>query len=153
VLSETRPEWVQAEYGIAAAGAVVVPIYPSSSPQECEWVIGDSGAVAVIFENAVQLAKVEHVRQRLPELRHAIVIDPVDAETVSLGQLRARSRDDDRSEVERRTAAVRPDDPALIIYTSDTTGRPKGCVLTHRNMTACCRITEQLQIIGAEDVA
>jgi long-chain acyl-CoA synthetase len=153
VLSETRPEWVQAEYGIAAAGAVVVPIYPSSSPQECEWVIGDSGAVAVIFENAAQLAKVEHVRQRLPELRHAIVIDPVDAETDSLGQLRARGRDDDRSEVERRTAAVRPDDPALIIYTSGTTGRPKGCVLTHRNMTACCRITEQLQIIGAEDVA
>src|SRR6266702_3076786 len=118
VLSETRPEWVQAELGIAAAGAVVVPIYPSSSPEECEWVIGNSGAVAVICENAAQLAKIEQIRHRLPELRHAVVVDP-----------------------------------ALIIYTSGTTGPPKGCVLTHRNMTACCRITEELEIVGADDVA
>jgi len=152
VLSGTRPEWVQAEFGVAAAGAVVVPIYPSSSPEECEWVLGDSGAVAVIAENAAQLAKVEHVR-RLPALRHAVVVDPVGADTVSLEQLRARGQEGDRSELERRTAGVRPDDPALIIYTSGTTGRPKGCVLTHRNMTACCRVTRELQVIGAEDVA
>jgi long-chain acyl-CoA synthetase len=153
VLSDTRPEWVQAEFGIAAAGAVVVPIYPSSSPEECEWVIGDSGALAVICENPAQLAKVEHVRERLPELRHATVIDQVGTDTVSLEQLRVRGREGDWSEVERRTAGVRPDDPALIIYTSGTTGRPKGCMLTHRNMTACCRVTEELQIIGADDVA
>jgi long-chain acyl-CoA synthetase len=153
VLSDTRPEWVQAEFGIAAAGAVVVPIYPSSSPEECEWVIGDSGAVAVICENAAQLAKVEQIRQRLPQLRHVIVVDPVDSETVSLAELRVRGRDGDPAELERRTSGVRPDDPALIIYTSGTTGRPKGCMLTHRNMTACCRITQELQVIGAEDVA
>jgi long-chain acyl-CoA synthetase len=150
VLSGTRPEWVQAELGIAAAGAVVVPIYPSSSPEECEWVIGNSGAVAVICESATQLAKVEQIRDRLPELRDAIVVDPAGAAAVSLEQLRARGRNSDRSELERRTADVRPDDPALIIYTS---GPPKGCVLTHRNMTACCRITEQLKIVGADDVA
>jgi long-chain acyl-CoA synthetase len=153
VLSETRPEWVQAEFGIAAAGAVVVPIYPSSSPEECEWVIGNSGAVAVICENAAQLAKVEQNRHRLPELRHTVVIDPAAAAGASLEQLRARGRDGDRSELERRTAGVRPDDPALIIYTSGTTGRPKGCVLTHRNMTACCRVTEELKVVGADDVA
>jgi long-chain acyl-CoA synthetase len=153
VLSETRPEWVQVEFGIAAAGAVVVPIYPSSSPEECEWVIGDSGAVAVIFENAAQMAKVEHVRERLPEFRHGIVVDGAVEEAVSLEQLRAWGRAGDRSELERRVAGVRRDDPALIIYTSGTTGRPKGCVLTHRNMTACCRVTEELEIIGAEDVA
>src|SRR6266704_5371519 len=122
VLSETRPEWVQAELGIAAAGAVVVPIYPSSSPEECEWVIGDSGAVAVICENAAQLAKVEQVRQRLPELRHIIVVDSPGAQATSLEQLRVRGREGDRSELERRVAGVRPDDPALVIYTSGTTG-------------------------------
>jgi long-chain acyl-CoA synthetase len=153
VLSETRPEWVQAELGIAAAGAVVVPIYPSSSPEECEWVIGNSGAVAVICENAAQLAKVEQIRHRLPELRHAVVVDLADAAALSLEQLRARGRDGDQSELERRTAGVQPNDPALIIYTSGTTGPPKGCVLTHRNMTACCQITEELKIVGADDVA
>ncbi|HET6728945.1 MAG TPA: AMP-binding protein, partial [Jiangellaceae bacterium] len=153
VLSETRPEWVQVEFGIAAAGAVVVPIYPSSSPEECEWVIGDSGAVAVIFENAAQLAKIEHVRERLPEFRHAVLVDGAGGETVSLEQLRGWGRAGDRSELERRVAGVRRDDPALIIYTSGTTGRPKGCVLTHRNMTACCRVTEELEVIGAEDIA
>jgi long-chain acyl-CoA synthetase len=153
ILSETRPEWVQAELGIAAAGAVVVPIYPSSSPEECEWVIGNSGAVAVICENAAQLAKIEQIRHRLPELRHTVVVDPADAAALSLERLRARGRDGDRSELERRTAGVQPDDPALIIYTSGTTGPPKGCVLTHRNMTACCRITAELKIVGADDVA
>src|SRR6266540_492587 len=153
ILSETRPEWVQAELGIEAAAAVLVPIYPSSSPEECEWVIGNSGAVAVICESPAQLAKVEQVRDRLPELRHAAVIDPAGTAAVSLEQLRARGRDGDRAELEQRTAGVRPDDPALIIYTSGTTGPPKGCVLTHRNMTACCRITEELKIVGADDVA
>ncbi len=153
VLSETRPEWVQAELGIAAAGAVVVPIYPSSSPEECEWVIGNSGAVAVICENAAQLAKIEQIRHRLPELRHAVVVDLADTAALSLEQLRARGRDGDQTELERRTAGVQANDPALIIYTSGTTGPPKGCVLTHRNMTACCRITEELEIVGADDVA
>src|SRR6266496_5859403 len=152
VLSDTRPEWVQAEFGIAAAGAVVVPIYPSSPPEECEWVIGDSGAVAVICENAAQLAKVEPVRDRLPELRHVLVIDPVDGKATTLEELRSLARDGDSAEVARRTAEVRPDDPALIIYTSGTTGRPKGCVLTHRNMTASCRVTEELEILGPDDV-
>jgi len=153
VLSNTRPEWVQVEFGISAAGAVVVPIYPSSPPEECEWVIGDSGAVAVVCEDAAQLAKVERIHDRLPQLRHVIVIDPVDAQILSLDELRDGGRDGDPAEVARRTADVRPDDPALIIYTSGTTGRPKGCVLTHRNMIACCRICAELHIVGAQDVA
>src|SRR6266704_405864 len=94
VLSETRPEWVQAELGIAAAGAVVVPIYPSSSPEECEWVIGNSGAVAVICENAAQLAKIEQIRHRLPELRHAVVVDLADTAALSLEQLEIVGADD-----------------------------------------------------------
>jgi long-chain acyl-CoA synthetase len=153
VLADTRPEWVQVEFGIVAAGAVVVPIYASSSREECEWVVGDSGAVAVICENAGQLAKIEQIRQRLPELRDVVVIDPVDARTLTVEGLRARGREADSSELERRTAAVQPDDLAFIVYTSGTTGRPKGCVLTHRNMTSCCRVTQELNVIGGDDVA
>jgi long-chain acyl-CoA synthetase len=113
--------------------------------------------VAVVVENAAQLAKVEHLRDRLPELRHAVVVDAVgelvNGETISLDQVRAAGRQGDATEPARRAAAVRADHPALIIYTSGTTGRPKGCVLTHRNMTACCRVTEELEILGSEDVA
>ncbi len=152
VLSDTRPEWVHAEFGISAAGGVVVPIYPSSPPEECEWVISDSGAVAVICENAAQLAKVGQIRDRLPRLRHVVAIDPVDGRAATLEDVRTQGRSGESAEVTRRIAEVRPDDPALIIYTSGTTGRPKGCVLTHRNMTACCRITAELRLIGEQDV-
>ncbi|MEV0375097.1 AMP-dependent synthetase/ligase [Streptomyces sp. NPDC050636] len=153
VLADTRPEFTQAQFGIAAAGAVVVPIYPSSSPDECAWVAGNSGATAIICENAGQLAKVEQIRDRLPDLRHTLVIDPADAATLTLGQLRRWGRTFGAAKLRRRTEAVRPDAPAIIIYTSGTTGRPKGCVLTHRNMMACCRVTEQLRVVGADDVA
>jgi len=155
VLSDTRPQWVHVEYGIAAAGAVVVPIYPSSSPEECLWVIGDSGAVAVVVENAAKLAKLDDLREQLPELRHVLIIDagdPGGAGVTSIEQLRAQVRQADAAEVARRVAGVHADDPALIIYTSGTTGRPKGCVLTHRNMTASCRITQELDILGPDDV-
>lgn len=145
VLAETRAEWLQVEYGIATAAAVLVPIYPSSSVAEVEWVLADSGAVAVVVENATQLAKVEAVRDRLPALRHVVVLDDG-----GLAALRAGVGDP--AELERRVAAVVPDEPAMIIYTSGTTGRAKGCVLTHRNMTACCRVSEILQVVRGDDV-
>ncbi len=152
VLADTRPEWLQAEFGIFLAGAVVVPIYPSSSTDECEWVLGNSGAVAVICENAAQLAKVEQVRGALPDLRHTVVIDGAGAEAPTLDDVRAGGADGDPAEIDRRVAAVEPDDPGLIIYTSGTTGRPKGCVLSHRNLTECCRVTAELGFTSREDV-
>ncbi|MDN5857171.1 MAG: long-chain fatty acid--CoA ligase [Pseudonocardia sp.] len=151
VLADTRPEWTHAQLGIAAAGAVLVPVYPSSSPPECQWVLGDSGAVAVICEDPAQVAKVEQVRDQLPALVHVIVIDG--EHELSLAAVRARGADTDREELERRRDTVQPDDPCLIIYTSGTTGPPKGCILTHRNMTACCSITYDLGIVSAGDVA
>src|SRR4051812_43809792 len=69
ILCNTRPEWTYSEFAIAASGAVTVPIYPTNSPEECEWVIGNSDAKAVIAEDASQIAKIVEVRDRLPELR------------------------------------------------------------------------------------
>ncbi len=66
ILANTRPEWSAISFAIAAAGCVVVPIYPTSSPEECAWVAGNSGARAVVVEDAGQLAKIERVRERLP---------------------------------------------------------------------------------------
>lgn len=153
ILSRTRPEWTYADFGIAQTGAVVVPIYQTNSPEECEWVLSDSDAIAVVVENAGELAKVREVRGRLPHLRHVVVVDPdgidqvdMDASNaISLAELRARGRAraaGDRSEVEARIAAVSASDPFTFIYTSGTTGPPKGCVLTHGNYRAMLTMAE-----------
>src|SRR3954468_8806435 len=108
ILSNTRPEWTYADFAISAAGAVVVPIYPTNSPEECEWVVGNSESVAVICEDASQVAKIVEVRDRLPNLRHLIVMvaggDTADAITVD--DLRERGRAGDAAELERRYTAI-----------------------------------------------
>jgi long-chain acyl-CoA synthetase len=151
VLADTRPEWAQSQLACAAAGAVVVPIYPSNSPEECEWVIGNSGAVAVFCEDAAQLLKLEQVQAGLPSLKHVVLIEPVPGRQ-SLDELRGIGRAGDRAEVQRRTGAIAPDDPVLIIYTSGTTGRPKGCLLTNRNLMSCCFASLEAGTAQPDDV-
>src|SRR4051795_2684768 len=135
LLSATRIEWTYCDFAISSAGAVVVPIYATNSPGECEWVAGNSEAVAVVCEDAEQVAKVVAVRERLPALRHLVVANPAGdvADAVPLDELRERGRGRDTAELDARTDAVGPDDPFTFIYTSGTTGPPKGCVLTHGN--------------------
>lgn len=135
ILCNTRPEWTYADFAITSAGATVVPIYPTNSPEECEWVVGNSEAVAVVCEDASQIAKIVEVRERLPHLRNLIVVDAEGdvADAVSLAELRERGRGREESELRERAAAVTPDDGYTFIYTSGTTGPPKGCVLTHGN--------------------
>ncbi len=155
ILAGTRPEWTYADLAITAAGAVVVPIYPTNSPEECHWVISDSGACAIVCENAEQLAKVAAVRDRLPELRTVIVVDPDGSpEAIPLAEVRARGRArgnadgdgaGDAGELERRRAALTPEDPYTFIYTSGTTGPPKGCVLSHGNY---CSVVDMVREIG-----
>jgi long-chain acyl-CoA synthetase len=152
ILSRTRPEWTYADFGATEAGAVVVPIYQTNSPQECEWVLSDSDAVAVFAENGAELAKIEQIRDRLPLLRHVIVLDPADVDagrldaptgTLTLDALRARGAARDRDELTARYERVTPADPYTFIYTSGTTGPPKGCVLTHGNYRAMLSMVEQ----------
>jgi long-chain acyl-CoA synthetase len=148
LLCNTRPEWTYCDFAITSAGAVVVPIYPTNSPEECEWVAGNSESVAVVCEDASQVAKVVAVRERLPALRTIVVIDPAGdtADAIALDEVRERGRGRDASELEARTAAVTPEDPFTFIYTSGTTGPPKGCVLTHGNYR---RVVTMLESAGA----
>jgi long-chain acyl-CoA synthetase len=146
ILADTRLEWTLASYGISAAGGVVVPVYPTNSPHECQWVLGNSGARAVVCENEAQAAKVEQVRDELPELETTIGIEP-GAGDISLDVLREQGRGGDGSVLGARRDAVEPSDPYTIIYTSGTTGPPKGVVLTHRNAMSVCEMVEELQFV------
>ena len=136
ILANTREEWTYCDFAATSAGLVVVPIYPTNSPEECEWVISDSGASAIICEDASQLAKVLAIRERIPAVSKVIVIDGEaggELEAVTLEQVRERGASRDLAELEARRDAVGPDDAFTFIYTSGTTGNPKGCVLTHGN--------------------
>jgi long-chain acyl-CoA synthetase len=131
ILSANCYEWTLFDFAIWAAGAVSVPIYVTSSEEQIEWIMSDSGAVAVVVENAALEKKVDAVRGKLPAVNHVWRIDD-DA----VGTLVAAGSSLTSEDVEQRRRAVRPDDLATLIYTSGTTGRPKGVVLTHRNLFA-----------------
>ena len=150
LLCTTRLEWTLVDFGITSTGAVVVPIYPTNSPEECEWVAGNSESTAIVCEDAEQVAKVTAVRERLPLLRTIVVIDPegvpAEAGAVALEAVRASGRQGDASELERRRAEVSPGDPFTFIYTSGTTGPPKGCVLSHGNYRD---VLDMVQAAGA----
>jgi long-chain acyl-CoA synthetase len=150
ILASSREEWTWTDLGALFAGLVVVPIYQTSSPAECLHVLRDSGARAVLCENAEQLAKVEEVRGSLPELEHLMVIDP-DGRTTTLADLEARGEQQAAERpgaYEERRSAISPDDVATIIYTSGTTGPPKGCVLLHRNFDAILAMVPEDALLG-----
>ncbi|MGZ4215893.1 MAG: AMP-dependent synthetase/ligase [Solirubrobacteraceae bacterium] len=152
ILAETRLEWTLASLGISAAGAVTVPVYPTNSPSECKWVAGNSGARAIFCENEGQRTKIEEVRDELPDLEHVIGIDEGGGE-LSLDELRARGRERDRGELGPRQEQVSPQDAYTIVYTSGTTGAPKGVVLTHANAMAVCQMVEELEFVEPGDVS
>jgi long-chain acyl-CoA synthetase len=155
LLCNTRPEWTYADFAISSAGAVVVPIYPTNSPEECEWVAGNSGSRAVVCEDASQVAKIVAVRDRLPELEHIIVIVPGGdtADAVTLDVLRERGRSRDPGELEARANAVTRDDPYTFIYTSGTTGPPKGCILSHGNYRSVLDSASEINILRGDDTS
>jgi long-chain acyl-CoA synthetase len=146
ILSDTRLEWTLASYGISAAGGVVVPVYPTNSPRECAWVLGNSGAKAVVCEDSGQVDKVAQVRDELADLGHVISMEP-GAGDLTLAELRERGAARDRGELDDRQAQVKPEDAYTIIYTSGTTGPPKGVVLTHRNAMSVCEMVEEIAFI------
>ncbi len=156
ILANTRPEWSYADMAIAAAGAVVVPIYQTNSPEECQWVISDSGASAIFCEDDAQLAKLAAIRERTPALRTVITMDPPAGDAplpaIPLEQVRERGRTRAAAELVARQEAVRPQDPFTFIYTSGTTGPPKGCVLSHGNYAAMIDMIKQIGQIEDDEL-
>jgi len=131
LMSKTRYEWTLIDFAIWAAGAVTVPIYDTSSAEQVHWILSDSAAKAVFVETDEHLATLESVKGRLDELEHTWQIDA--AAVDRLTEQGAELSDDDLHE---RRRSVKAGDLATIVYTSGTTGRPKGVELTHRNLLA-----------------
>jgi long-chain acyl-CoA synthetase len=157
ILSSTRLEWILADYGILFAGGATSTIYPSSTPDECAFILSDSGAAVAFAEGDEQVAKLAARRAQLPALRHVVTFDGTpspDGWVLTLAGLEARGREADRAHpdaFEEAAAAVRADALATLIYTSGTTGQPKGVELTHAAWVAQSKAIRDCRILDHPD--
>src|SRR5438105_5196247 len=151
LLSASRAEWVQADFAIFSAGCVTVPVYPSYPPDLIAYVINDSEAKTLIVEDPAQLAKALQARDKMPRLEQIVVITGYDApqppKTVmtwqSLRRLGRESEAAHKATLAERVTTTRPEDLATIVYTSGTTGPPKGVLQTHGNHIAAVNASRQ----------
>jgi long-chain acyl-CoA synthetase len=156
LMSRTRYEWTLIDYAIWAAGGVTVPVYETSSAEQVEWILGDSGARAAFAETARHAETISEVRGHVPALEHVWLIDaPVVDGTETLAGLAAGSgaagvTDD---QLKQQRAARKAADLATIIYTSGTTGRPKGCEITHGNLLSDVRNAVQGALMDVFEIA
>jgi long-chain acyl-CoA synthetase len=152
ILANTRPEWTYADFAALSAGAVVVPIYQTNSPDECQYVLENSDARVVIVEDDEQMEKIRAVRDRLPLLEHVVRMTGSSDDAISLDDLAARGASRDAAEWEARWASVTPEDVCTFIYTSGTTGPPKGCIISHGNYRAMLDMVNEASVVEPEDL-
>jgi long-chain acyl-CoA synthetase len=142
LLSENRPEWAIVDLATLTAAAVDVPIYATLTSAQALYILNDSEAKVCVVSTAAQLRKVSEVRAQARHLRHVVRMDAAGGpvpDTLTLDEVRARGREAlarDAQAVRRRAAEAQPGDLATLVYTSGTTGDPKGVMLTHRNIVS-----------------
>ena len=134
IMSKTRYEWTLCDFALWFAGAVSVPIYETSAPDQMQWILSDSDSVALIVENEDAYLRFEEIKDHAPLVRQVWRLDGDD-----LASLSRLGKEISADTLEMRRTAAKLDDLATIIYTSGTTGRPKGCELNHRGFVDLCR--------------
>ncbi|HKP91498.1 MAG TPA: long-chain fatty acid--CoA ligase [Thermoleophilaceae bacterium] len=150
IFSDTRAEWTVADLGAILAGAVVVPIYQTSSAEEARHVLEDSESVLVFCEDGEKLATAREASEGLG-VETFVLFEGDDDDAISFRDLADRGSDHEPA-VKERAEAVSPDDVFTLVYTSGTTGAPKGCVLTHGNFRADLDMLESAVDLGDEVV-
>ena len=152
ILANTRPEWTFVDFAALSAGAIVVPIYQTNSPEECQYVLENSDAKVVVVEDEEQLEKIRAVRDRLPLLEHVVRMTGSSEDAISMEELAARGSAHQTSEWEARWQSVTTEDVCTFIYTSGTTGPPKGCIISHGNYRAMLDMVQEQSVIEGEDL-
>ena len=155
LISENRPEWAIVDLAVVSIGAVNTPLYTTLPPVQAEYIIADSQASVVIVSNDKQLAKVMEVRERLPLVKHIVVVDPpaeLPAGVTLFSDLLKLGAGHPFAEFDARRSAVKPSDLASIIYTSGTTGAPKGAMLTHDNFMSNAQAAAEACRINSTDL-
>jgi long-chain acyl-CoA synthetase len=152
ILANTRPEWTYFDFAALSVGAVVVPIYQTNSPEECQYVLENSDAKVVVVEDDEQLEKIRAVRDHLPLLEQVVRMTGTSDDAISLDDLASRGSSRDAAEWEQRWSSVEPEDICTFIYTSGTTGPPKGCIISHGNYRAMLNMVNETSVIEGEDV-
>ncbi len=160
IISDTRYEWAACDLGILSCGGVVVPIYPTLGEEAVEYIINNSGCEIVVIENKGQLQKIRGKWERLPSIKHAIVMDDFgdlpeyDKRILSLGGLKDIGKlnfSNYANLVGDLVKTINPEDLATIIYTSGTTGQPKGVELTHKNILSVLSVLPQVLPLKPND--
>jgi long-chain acyl-CoA synthetase len=147
ILARTTVEWALFDFALAHIGAVVAPVYATSSAKDVEYVLAHSGSIGVLCEDAEQVAKVESARKRLPDLRHVLGY----ADLTALEGEGRRHAADHPGALQKAVDAVGPEDLFTFIYTSGTTGPPKGCMIRHRNYYEMVAVVDGLPGYAAEE--
>ena len=157
IVSSTRIDWLYADLAVMCAGAATTAIYPSTAVEDVGYILTDSGARIVFAEDDIQIAKLRTLRGYLPEVIRVVTFDgkPDGDWVISLADLHswgARHRVDHPRAVDDAVAAVQPEDLATLMYTSGTTGRPKGVELPHRCWTYLGAGAEAIEILSLDDL-
>ncbi len=159
ILSSNRPEWALADYACLCSGIEDVPIYSTLTPPQIAYILNDSGAKLVFAEDPEQLAKLLAIRSQVPDVRHFVVFDPPPdrppgvvtwEELLEGGADRSANTTDDAFREDALSA--RPDSVATILYTSGTTGDPKGVLLTHNNIGSNVLACREVLAVSSDDV-
>jgi long-chain acyl-CoA synthetase len=153
ILGNTRPEWTYFDFAALSIGAIVVPIYQTNSPEECQYVLENSDAKVVVVEDDEQIEKIRKVRDRLPLLEQIVRMTGSSDDALTFDDVVSRGTGRDQAEWEQRYSSVTKDDVCTFIYTSGTTGPPKGCVISHGNYRAMLDMVNQTSVIEPEDVS